>query len=69
MDESDDIDDRKVLYDEFMDAHGLLVELEHELSILIRKDFNHIGVGFAQDKHHVKVVELLMTHPLQIDYI
>jgi len=37
--------------EEFMDAHGLLLELQTELGILTSKDATHIGIGFASNKH------------------
>ena len=44
--EEEDNED-KVLYNEFMDAHGLLCELEEERNILLDPKYTHIGVGFA----------------------
>ncbi len=49
----------KYMMEEFMDAHGLLLELQEELGLLTHKDFTHIGVGFAQNTREVKVVEVL----------
>lgn len=47
--EEDDVDDR-VLHNEFMDAHGLLCELQDELEKLLDPKVTHIGVGFAWNK-------------------
>ena len=33
--------------DEFMDAHGLLLEMQNEMQILSDPNATHIGVGFA----------------------
>jgi len=33
-----------------MDAHGLLLELEYELSVLADAKHTHIGIGFAFSK-------------------
>jgi dynein heavy chain len=38
------------MYDQLMDAHGLLLELEHECEILSDAKNTHIGVGFAFNK-------------------
>jgi len=32
---------------EYMDGHGLLLELQEELGMLTNKEFTHIGVGLA----------------------
>lgn len=32
---------------EYMDAHGLLLELQEELGMLTNKEYTHIGVGLA----------------------
>lgn len=55
--------------DEFMDAHGLLLELQHELGQLTEKTVTHIGVGFAHNTHKVKVVEFLSTKPLMVNHL
>lgn len=47
--EEEDQDD-KILYNEFMDAHGLLCELEDERGKLVDEKVTHIGVGFAWNK-------------------
>lgn len=52
-----------------MDAHGLLLELQTELGILTSKDATHIGIGFATNKHKVKVVEMISVKPLMVNKI
>lgn len=52
--------------DEFMDAHGLLLELQYELGQLTEKTFTHCGVGFAHNTQKVKVVEFLSVKPLMV---
>jgi len=52
-----------------MDAHGLLLELEQELGMLVNQEYTHIGIGFAFDKTQVKVVELLSTKPIMINQV
>jgi hypothetical protein len=53
--------------EEFMDAHGLLLELQVELGQLTHKDFTHIGVGFAHNIHEVKVVEVLTQKAIMVN--
>lgn len=55
--------------DEFMDAHGLLLELQHELSMLTNKEFTHAGIGFAANTQKVMVVEMLAKKPLMINHL
>lgn len=64
--EEEELED-KVLYNEFMDAHGLLTELEDEVSKMVDHKVTHVGVGFAWDKQQVKVVEFLSVKPLLIN--
>lgn len=52
-----------------MDAHGLLLELEHELSILANADYTHIGIGFAYTKQKVMVVEFVSKKPLLVEQL
>ena len=35
--------------DEYMDAHGLLLELQEEMGELTNKQYTHIGIGFAHN--------------------
>jgi hypothetical protein len=44
---------------EFLDAHGLLLEMQEDLDVIMNKDYTHVGVGFAADNRMVKIVELL----------
>lgn len=39
--------DEEELQDVFMDAHGLLFELEEELNILLDSKYTHIAIGLA----------------------
>lgn len=57
----------KILYHEFMDAHGLLCELEDEMLKFCANDKTHVGVGFAWNKQQVRVVELLSRKALSIN--
>ena len=63
----DEDNDDKVLYNEFMDAHGLLCELEEDREKLVHPKYTHIGVGFAWNRQQVKVVEFLCEKPLMIN--
>ena len=47
--EDDDSEERQ-LYDEFMDAHGLLLELQDEREELVKQNYTHIGIGFEWNK-------------------
>jgi hypothetical protein len=62
--EEDIVSDNPTKKDEFMDAHGLLLELQYELGQLTSKDYTHVGIGFAANTQKVKVVELLSTQQL-----
>jgi hypothetical protein len=55
----EDEDHQPSLTEQMMDAHGLLLELEHEVSILADAKNTHVGVGFAFNKEQVKVVEFV----------
>jgi len=59
----------KYMMEEFMDAHGLLLELQEELGQLTHKDFTHIGVGFANNLQEVKVVEIITQKPCMINSV
>jgi hypothetical protein len=50
-----------------MDAHGLLLELQHEMSLLRDKQFTHLGIGLAMDASRVLVVEILTKKEFAID--
>ncbi len=58
--------DEKELAEAFMDAHGLLFELEEELTALLRKDITHVGIGFAYSQNMVRVVEILGKKEIKI---
>lgn len=66
--EEEDNDD-KILYNEFMDAHGLLCEMEEDRQKLTFPKFTHIGIGFAWNRAQVKVVEFLTDKPLMINQL
>jgi len=55
--------------DEFMDAHGLLLELQYELGQLTEKTYTHVGIGFAANTQKVKVVEMLSVKPILINHL
>lgn len=55
--------------DEYMDAHGLLLELQYELGQLTNKDYTHVGIGFAHNTQKVKVVEMLSVKPLMVSNV
>ena len=55
--------------DEYMDAHGLLLELQHELGVLTDKKYTHVGIGFACNMQKVKVVEMLLVKPIMINHV
>lgn len=55
--------------DEFLDAHGLLLELQEEMGELTNKKVSHVGVGFAHNTSKVKVVEFLSQKPIHISGI
>jgi len=59
----------KTKTEEFMDAHGLLLELQEELTLLVDPKLTHVGVGFAHNKQMVKIVELLSVKPLMINTV
>ena len=65
----EDEDHQGTIQEQLMDAHGLLLELEYELKVLADPLNTHIGIGFAMDRHQVKVVELVSKKPIKIDYI
>lgn len=46
----EDEDHQPSLHDQLMDAHGLLLELEHECGVLADAKNTHIGIGFAFNK-------------------
>lgn len=52
---------------EFMDAHGLLLEMQSEMEQLSDPKTTHIGVGFVEDSTKVLVVELLAETALVVN--
>lgn len=55
------------LHDQMVDAHGLLLELDEEISVLTDPGNTHIGIGFAFTKEQVRVVELVGRKNFIID--
>lgn len=55
--------------DEYMDAHGLLLELQHELGLLTAKNITHVGIGFAENNNEVKVVEFLTEKSVMVSSV
>ena len=53
--------------DEYMDAHGLLLERKAEKEILSDPKATHIGIGFAEDRSKVLVVELPSQSTISVD--
>ncbi len=51
---------------EFLDAHGLLLELQEDLTVLMNPAYTHVGVGFAANQNMVKIVELLSSRPIMV---
>lgn len=58
--------DDKEIPECFMDAHGLLFELEEEQKIITDEKYNHVAVGLAFNKEQVKVVEFYFRKSLVI---
>ena len=65
----EDEDHQGTLQEQLMDAHGLLLELEYELSVLANPDNTHIGIGFAISKEQVKVVEFVSKKPIMVNQL
>lgn len=65
----EDEDHQPGLHDQLMDAHGLLLELEHECGILADVKNTHIGIGFAFNKEQVKVVEFVSEKPIMVNQL
>ena len=53
-----DTGDEKELQEAFMDAHGLLFELEEELTTILDPKNTHVAIGFAWSSNQVKVIQL-----------
>lgn len=58
--------DEKEIPECFMDAHGLLFELEEELKIILSDKYSHVAVGLAFNKEQVKIVELFFRKSIAI---
>jgi hypothetical protein len=58
LDDSDPVTD-KIMMNELMDAHGLLLELQAEREKLCHGELTHLGIGFAANAQKCVVVELL----------
>lgn len=58
--------DEEELKDVFMDAHGLLFELEMELNELVSPGYTHIAIGLAFTQNQVKVVEILSKKEVRV---
>lgn len=58
--------DEEELQDVFMDAHGLLFELEMELTELLDPKYTHIAIGLAFTQNQVKVVEILSRKEIRV---
>jgi hypothetical protein len=54
---------------EFMDAHGLLLELQQEMSMLRDEKYTHVGIGLAMDAQKVLIVEILTIRPFTVDVV
>lgn len=65
----EDEDHQGPLHEQFMDAHGLLLELENEVGILVDGGNTHIGVGFAMSNEQVRVVEIVSKKDIMINQI
>ena len=55
-----------MLLNEFMDAHGLLTELQEECNTIVEKKYTHVGIGFAWNKVEVKIVEIYSEKSLTV---
>jgi hypothetical protein len=67
--DEDDGDSHRVLHGEFMDAHGVLCELQSDLERMIDGKYTHVGIGFAWNKEKVLVVEFYSIKPVAISQL
>jgi hypothetical protein len=67
--DEDDLPKDKTMMNEFMDAHGLLLELKEERTKLCDAEITHVGIGFAADKSVVKVVELISKRQVVVNAV
>lgn len=54
---------------EFLDAHGLLLEMQSDLKELMNKQYTHVGIGFAANTKMVKIVELLSARLVMVSHL
>jgi hypothetical protein len=59
----------RVIRGEFMDAHGVLCELQDDLERMIDGRYTHVGVGFAWNHERVLVVEFYSHKPVVISQL
>lgn len=59
----------RVLHGEFMDAHGVLCELQEDLERMIDHKYTHVGIGFAWNKEKVLVVEFYSVKAVVISQL
>ena len=55
------------LFNMFLDAHGLLMELSDERNVVMGAKLNHVGIGFSWDEKQVKVVEYYSTKAVSLN--
>ena len=67
--DEDDMPKDKIMMHEYMDAHGLLLELQAEREKLISDKLTHVCIGFASNNKVVKVIELLSERALTVAQI
>lgn len=67
--DDDPTNDEKELYNCYMDAHGLLFELQDELQKICTKENTHVAIGFAFNQRQVKVVELFSSKYLMVSQV
>ncbi len=67
--DEDEANPDQMMYEEFMDAHGLLLELEEDLEKMIDDKATHVGVGFAWNQTHIKVVEIFSVKNMMINHL
>ena len=58
--------DDKEIPECYMDAHGLLFELQDELNVILSSKYTHIAIGLAYDKRQVKIVELFFRKSITV---
>jgi hypothetical protein len=58
--------DDKEIPECYMDAHGLLFELQDELQVILSQKYTHIAIGLAHDKRQVKIVEIYFRKAMTV---